>query len=165
MFCCKLNIIAVSYTHLNNIQFTIEHEEDNKINFLDLTIIKKGNKFQYKIYRKPTTTDLTINAESYHPYSQKLAAFHSFINRLINIPLEADDFEDELNTIKYIATRNGFSSTLIDTLLKKHLKDKHNNKNKLKINRNTNIVKYISAEYTNIDVYKRQVQGSHQKQA
>ena len=38
------------------INFTVEHEVDNSINFLDLNISKNNNKLRYKIYRKPTTT-------------------------------------------------------------------------------------------------------------
>lgn len=45
--------------------------KNNKPNFLDLTIVKKADTVQHKIYIKPTTIDVTINAESHHPYSQK----------------------------------------------------------------------------------------------
>ena len=86
-----------------NIQFTLETEVNNKLNFLDLTIIRLDEKFQYQIYRKLTTTDLTINAESHHPFSQKMAAYHSLIHRLLSIPLEDKDFHEELNTIKYLS--------------------------------------------------------------
>ena len=37
-----------------NIQFTLEIESNNAINFLDLTFMKHNNKLQYRIYRKPT---------------------------------------------------------------------------------------------------------------
>ena len=50
---------------LNNInkhiQFTHETEIDNKLNFLDLTITKCDDKLKYSIYRKPTTTDVTLS--------------------------------------------------------------------------------------------------------
>ena len=90
-----------------NIQFTLETEVNNKLNFLDLTITKIDKKFQYQIYRKPTTTDLTINAESHHPLSQKMATYNSLVHRLLSIPLEDKDFHEELNTIRYIAKASG----------------------------------------------------------
>lgn len=126
-----------------NIQFTSETETNYKLNFLDLTIIKQGDRFQFKIYRKPTTTDLTISADSHHPTSHKMAAYNSFIHRLLGIPLNKHDFEEELNTIKYIAVKNGFKSVMIDKLLKNHQYKKH------KLIR-TNNKPYVSALYTNL---------------
>ena len=49
-----------------------------------------------------------------------MAAYNSFIHRLVTIPMEAIDFHRELNIIKYIATHNGYKSSLIDWLLIKH---------------------------------------------
>src|ERR1700678_399265 len=40
-----------------NIQFTLETQIDNKINFLDLTTHISNNKFNFNIYREPTQTD------------------------------------------------------------------------------------------------------------
>lgn len=56
-----------------NIQFTCETEIYHRINYLDLSIIKKGSKFQYKINRKTTTTDITIHGDSHH-HNQKIDA-------------------------------------------------------------------------------------------
>ena len=86
--------LPVSYTHL---------ETDNRLNFLDLTVIRHIDNLKFKIYRKPTTTDVTIHADSHHPFSQKIAAYNSFIHRLLTIPHDIEDFNDELNTIKHIA--------------------------------------------------------------
>ena len=69
-----------------NIQFTLEMESDNAINFLDLTFKKHNNRFHDKIYRKSTTTDSVIHANSFHPHSQKMAVFNSLIHRLHSVP-------------------------------------------------------------------------------
>jgi hypothetical protein len=53
------------------IKFTIEKEENNRINFLDLTISKTRNRIQLAIYRKSTTTDLIIHNDSCHPLNIK----------------------------------------------------------------------------------------------
>jgi hypothetical protein len=37
----------------NNIQFTLEKEDNNKINFLDITVHRLHTKLKYRIYRKP----------------------------------------------------------------------------------------------------------------
>jgi long-subunit acyl-CoA synthetase (AMP-forming) len=52
-------------------KFTIEQQTQNKINYLDLTIIKNQNKLNFEIYRKPTTTDFILHNTSCHPCEYK----------------------------------------------------------------------------------------------
>jgi hypothetical protein len=47
-------LAAFNSTHLN-IQFTIEKETHNKLNYLDFTIINLHNTLTLNIYRKPTS--------------------------------------------------------------------------------------------------------------
>src|SRR5436190_19160606 len=95
----------------------MEKEQDNKLHFLDLTLEKNNHRFEYNIYRKPTYSDQTIHATSYHPQNQKEAAFNSMIHRLLNVPLNTQNYTKELNTIKYIARSNGYTYNLIDRIL------------------------------------------------
>jgi hypothetical protein len=44
-----------------NLSFTPTYEENNTISFLDLLITRNNNTLDINIYRKPTTTDTTIN--------------------------------------------------------------------------------------------------------
>lgn len=81
-----------------NIKFTVEIENKNSLNFLDLTIQKYKNQFKYKITGNLQLLT-TIHADSFHPYTQKTAAYNALIHRLLTIPLEPQDFQDELNTI------------------------------------------------------------------
>jgi hypothetical protein len=69
------------------IKFTMEEEQDNKINYLDITIVKTHNRLQLGIYRKPTTTDHIIHNDSCHPYEYKKAAINYLINRMNKYPL------------------------------------------------------------------------------
>ena len=106
-----------------SIKFTIETEVDKSINFLDLTIehINKNN-FNFQIYRKPTYTDTIIPSTSNHPFSTKMAAFHSMLHRLISIPLDTQNFKYELNIITKIAENNGYNKNIIHDLLHKKQK-------------------------------------------
>ena len=61
---------------------------------------------------KPTTTDVTITADSHHPFSQKMVAYNYFIRRLLRIPLNENDFKIDLNIIKHIAVANGYTCLL-----------------------------------------------------
>lgn len=113
-----------------SLKFTSEIEIDNAIPFLDLKLTKFNNKIKFSIYHKPSSTDVTIPYDSNHPYSQKFAVFHSYFNRLFNIPLDRSEFNSELNLIKRIAKNNSFPPNLINKIYYKHL-NKSLNKNLL----------------------------------
>ncbi|KAI8425314.1 hypothetical protein MSG28_007086 [Choristoneura fumiferana] len=108
---------------LNNkhvkIKFKKELEENLSLNFLDLTINRFNNKHQFKIYRKPTYTDAVIPASSNHPWQHKLAAFHCYVHRLLTVPLSREDFDLELNTIYQIALSNGYTKSMINSLVQR----------------------------------------------
>jgi hypothetical protein len=80
--------------HINNIQpamkFSPSHEHNNTINFLDLSIIRYPSKIEIDIYRKPTTTDTTINHTPNHPTEHKMAAYRYIINKMLMLPLTAE---------------------------------------------------------------------------
>ena len=112
--------------HINSlfptIKFTLETEQENSINFLDLTILKTSNRLEFSIYRKPTQTDCIIPASSQHPLSHKHAALHSMIHRLIKTPLSPPNYNNELNIIKQIALNNGYPLSLVQNILKNKIR-------------------------------------------
>jgi hypothetical protein len=61
-------------------------ENNNSIEYLDLLIIRQTDRMEIDIYRKPTTTDLTIHATSNHPMEHKLAAYRYYLHRLNTLP-------------------------------------------------------------------------------
>jgi hypothetical protein len=144
--------IDIFKNYLNNLhqklQFSSEIESDMKINYLDLTISNLNNKHNFKIYRKSTYSDLVIPASSNHPHSQKMAAFNTMIHRLHQVPLSRENFEIELNTIRYIAQTNGYNPNILDRILKKY------NKKQNKEIKDKPI--YIPFNFTGKDCYKIQ---------
>ena len=48
---------------------------------------------------------MIIHKNPLHPYTHKLAYFHCYIHRLLNIPLSPIDYEKELQIIKKIAVK------------------------------------------------------------
>jgi len=89
--------------HANNIdkhlQFKLSMEENNLINYLDLSIYRNNSNVELGIYRKPTSTDTTIHFSSNHPYGHKLAAFNYYINRLLTLPITKESKQQEWKTI------------------------------------------------------------------
>ena len=72
----------------NRLKLNPTYEEHDSIDYLDLTILRKRNKLDVDIYRKPTTTDTTINFMSKHPIEQKTAAYRFHITSMQSVPLD-----------------------------------------------------------------------------
>lgn len=100
-----------------NIRFTTEIGKD-RITFLDLNLRIDQGRLSYGIYRKPTATDALIPKDSGHPWSQKLSAFHWLIGRLMQVPLSKEDFNKEKCILQFLAEKNGYEPTLIDSIMR-----------------------------------------------
>jgi hypothetical protein len=105
-----------------NLQFTIEKENNKKLNFLDISITRKDKELEFNIYiyiyiyRKPTTTSTVIHASSWHPieHKNKKVAFNYLLNRTEKYPLSKQNKETELNIIKQIAQENGYKNSFLN---------------------------------------------------
>ena len=69
----EINDLLAYINSINeNIQFTIEKEENGKLPFLDTTIIRNDNgSLYFKVYRKPTSNDRYLDYKSNNPSSHK----------------------------------------------------------------------------------------------
>jgi predicted GIY-YIG superfamily endonuclease len=112
----KEKMMKLFNDHHSHLTFTNEYEENKKISFLDLTVLRRENKLEFDIYRKPTQTNTTINNKSIHPNSHKFAAFRSMIYRAHKIPLSEENRKKEIKLIKKIAQANGFQPMIIDEI-------------------------------------------------
>jgi hypothetical protein len=56
------------------LHFTKENEQNNQLNYLDITIHRQQNNIKISVYRKPTYTDIIISFTSNHPTQHKYAA-------------------------------------------------------------------------------------------
>jgi formamidopyrimidine-DNA glycosylase len=97
--------------------FTMEEENDNKINFLHITISKEDKNVSFNIYRKPTTTDTIIPSDSCHPSEHKLAAIRPLTNRLTTYTMNNTDTEKEKNTIKQTLYNNKYDTPLLNKFI------------------------------------------------
>ena len=118
-----MNKINEFHSHINkiheNINFTMELENNNNIKFLDIDITKNHNKLEFNIYRKPTQTDTIIPHDSYHHHTHKFAAIKTYLHRCNSTPMSDQNKRRELEIIKQIATNNNFSTTTIEKVIHK----------------------------------------------
>lgn len=57
------------------LQFTLEIGNNNKLNFLDLTLIKSNNFLIYNWFHKPMSSERYINFHLCHPLNKKSALY------------------------------------------------------------------------------------------
>ncbi|KAG8334141.1 hypothetical protein J6590_108662 [Homalodisca vitripennis] len=135
-----------------SIKFTCEIENENQLPFLDLLIMKNTNgHFEFDIYRKPTQNDRFIPVDSFHPPSQKRAAFHNLIHRLLHTPLSTENYKKEVKKIKETALFNGYKTNMIDNMIKKKKKIiERNSRTTLYQIKSKEPEKWISVSYNNL---------------
>jgi hypothetical protein len=107
----------------HNLTFKSEVEENNNMNYLDLSINRTDNRINLNIYRKPTHINITIHFTSNHPHLQKLAAYHYFIQRINSSPITHKSKEREWQQVLTTAHNNGFPARIIQEIRnKRHTK-------------------------------------------
>ena len=82
----KIEDILSSFKNYNkNLQFTIEREKNNSINFLDIQLIRTNNKIITNWFRKSTASGRYMNYLSHHPETQKIAIIYSLVDKAITL--------------------------------------------------------------------------------
>jgi hypothetical protein len=130
-----------------NLQFKITTEENNTINYLDISIYRNNNSIDLDIYRKPTGTDTTIYFTSNHPHEHRLAAFRYYIHRMITLPITEKSKQEEWNTILTIAKNNGYSTSTINKLRMKLTNRRHKQQCPNMTQHNYNNKKWVTFTY------------------
>jgi len=97
-----------------SLTFTLEQEKENKLNFLDISVIKATDKISFNIYRKETTSDIIIPNDSCHPTEQKLAAIRCFANRINTYSVDHTKKQTETNIVKQTVNSNKFDTSILN---------------------------------------------------
>ena len=97
----------------NNINFTVEHETDGELPFLDILLTRRGNQISTSIYRKPTFTGLGINFLSFIPEQFKINAITTLLFRCYNICSDWKSIHIELDFLTNFFQNNNFPLHLI----------------------------------------------------
>lgn len=93
-----------------NIQFTMEKENNGKLPFLDVLVSRnKNGKLGHGIYRKPTHTDRYLHATSHHHPKQKTGILKTLATRAIRL-CDQDHLEKEESHLASALKSNGYTT-------------------------------------------------------
>ena len=95
-----------------NITFTSEHEEDNKLPFLDTLISRHEDGFSTTVYRKKTFTGLGTNFYSNCFYNFKLNALSTLFHRAFTLTSDWSSFHNEIMYLHQYFLNNCYPSKL-----------------------------------------------------
>jgi hypothetical protein len=122
------------YSISQDINFTLEQEQNNVLNFVELTI---KNKVGFDIYRKPTASDGIISKDSCHSSEQKLAANLYSTNRLNTYDIDRAEKQREMEIIKQIVSNNKFHTSALNRIKRKNTKHTQRTNEKVGLNSHT----------------------------
>ena len=121
-------ILAEFKTLHTKLQFTVEVEKDNTINYLDVNIHRTPSDWKTAIYRKPTFTGTIIPYTPNHPLQHKYAALRFLCNRL--------HAYNRQNTYKKKTLSTTFSTTV--SFQQNHINPNHKNSDKMHTHKHKN---------------------------
>jgi len=114
-------ILEVFNSFHERLQFTLEISTNQKINFLDVTVIIKDQRLLFDRYERPTSTGRYINYYSQHPWPQKQSIMYGLIDRTILLS-HPQFHEKNLKIIINTLLNNCFPLSVIFATINKRIK-------------------------------------------
>ena len=109
-----------------NINFTVEHENNGTLSFLDVKLERQGSNILSSVHRKPTYTGLGSSFFSFSAYKFKTNVIQTLLYRAYNICSNhvLFLFQKEVTFLKNYFFQNGYPKTLFENLTDKFLSKK-----------------------------------------
>ena len=79
-----------------NMSFTIETEQNNKISFIDVNVIREQGESITSVYRKPTFSGVCNHFNSFLPDTYKIGMIYTLVNRCFLICSSWSMFHQQL---------------------------------------------------------------------
>ena len=113
----KKNAVKSFHETLNSvdpdINFTVEHETNDQLAFLDTLTIRRQGKIHINVYRKPTHTDRYLDFSSHHDKQHKFSTVKTLA---VTIPTTSGDKNKELKYVTDALEANGCLRKVISTI-------------------------------------------------
>lgn len=107
----------------DTLKVTVEREFDNKINVLDMTLIRCGDLVKTKWYSKPIASGRILHYHSAHPPSVKYQTALSLTKRVLQLS-EIEFQTENIGKVRNILRQNGYPEDTIKSVLR-HAKYTH----------------------------------------
>ena len=107
-----------------NIHFTIEHEQKNRLPFLDTSVIRRKTGYITTLYRKKTFTGVHLNWSSLTARRYKIGLIRNSVNRIWRIVKDEKERQAEIERLKVILARNDYPPDVVDTTISLFIEQK-----------------------------------------
>ena len=132
------------------LRFTYELSHDNALPFLDVVVERGTNSFITSVYRKPTNTGQTLNADSECPTRYKTSVIRSFVRRAVRVSSTNDSMHQELERVRQLLVNNGYRNRDVDDVIKRQLNQQYDAPQSTGLNTTTHHLYYrnfMNSEY------------------
>ena len=124
LLACEPDNISFLQEKFNNfhtrLKFTREIQENDSINFLDMTIFNNINHITTCWYTKPTWSERYLNFNSCMPIKYKISVINGLVDRAI-ILSESKYHNKNLNKIKEALIKNNFPINFIEKYIRRRI--------------------------------------------
>ncbi|CAN7978019.1 unnamed protein product, partial [Ixodes persulcatus] len=122
-FCvAKTSEVDRLHKHLNSIhpdiQFTVEHESNGCLPFLDVSVEKTGNHLSFQVYRKATHTGRYLKFSSDHPTTHKSSVVSALFRRALTVCSTKKSLKMEVDIIKRDLRKNNYPTRFVNKIYK-----------------------------------------------
>ncbi|XP_071580549.1 uncharacterized protein [Temnothorax nylanderi] len=114
-------ILQIFNSFHQRLQFTLEISVNNTLNFLDVIVIVRENKFIFDWYHKPTFSGRYLNYHSHHPISHKRGVIYGLVDKIVLIS-HPQFHRKNFNLIIQILLDNGYPLPFIFSTIKNRLR-------------------------------------------
>ena len=104
----------------DNIEFTYEIENDGKLPFLDVLVIRKDHGVQTTVYRKSTNNDIYLHWQSFSPTTWKRGTLQALVSRAFKVRSNDQHLQIEIKYLKKVFRDiNGYPNWIIEETIEK----------------------------------------------
>ena len=110
----KLNLLHPA------LKFTVEKEQNNSLNFLDVLVEKEGTGFPTCVYRKQTFTGQYIRWNSFSPKGRKISLTKTLVDGAL-MTCSKTKLGSEFDRVKQLLIENGYLDDVLISCIKQNL--------------------------------------------
>ena len=107
-----------------SIDFTMDLEENGRIPFLGMDVIRNGCRLETTVYRKPTDKGLLLHYHSHVDARYKWSLLNTMLNRVFQLSSTWKFFHEECERLKVIFSRLRYPDNLVESTIRRFIESK-----------------------------------------